>query len=154
MALFLSTILNKMDAKCRVSVPSAFRSSLQKQTFKGVIAFPSYQNNSIDACGIDRMENISDSLDNNNEYSKEEFDLISLYFGEAEQLPFDKEGRIILPKNLIEHSGIKDEALFVGLGPTFQIWEPKTFDQNKILTLKKAKDKNLKPRLKPIPKGV
>ncbi|GIR26029.1 MAG: hypothetical protein CM15mP40_06370 [Alphaproteobacteria bacterium] len=43
--------------------PSAFRNSLQKQTFKGVIAFPSYQNNSIDACGIDRMENISDSLD-------------------------------------------------------------------------------------------
>ena len=45
MALFLSTILNKMDAKSRVSVPSAFRNSLQKQTFKGVIAFPSYQNN-------------------------------------------------------------------------------------------------------------
>ena len=65
MALFLSTILNKMDAKCRVSVPSAFRNSLQQQTFKGVTAFPSYQNNSIDACGIDRMENISDSLDNN-----------------------------------------------------------------------------------------
>ena len=101
MALFLSTILNKMDAKCRVSVPSAFRNSLQKQTFKGVIAFPSYQNNSIDACGIDRMENISDSLDRNNEYTKEEFDLISLYFGEAEQLPFDKEGRIILPKGKV-----------------------------------------------------
>ena len=44
------------------------------------------------------MESISDSLDRNNEYTKEEFDLISLYFGEAEQLPFDKEGRIILPK--------------------------------------------------------
>ena len=55
MALFFSTIINKMDAKCRVSVPSSFRSSLQKQSFNGLIAFPSYQNNSIDACGIDRM---------------------------------------------------------------------------------------------------
>ena len=30
-----------------------------------------------DACGIDIMERISDDLDNNNEYSQEEFDLIS-----------------------------------------------------------------------------
>ena len=98
MALFLSTVLNKMDAKCRVSVPSAFRSSLQKQTFKGVIAFPSYQNNSIDACGIDRMENISDSLDNNNEYSKEEFDLISLSFCRSRTNFSNVESRQLLQK--------------------------------------------------------
>ena len=83
MTLFLSTTINKMDSKCRVSVPSNFRSSLQKQSFKGLIAFPSYKSPNIDACGIDRMERISDDLDNNNEYSQEEFDLVSLYFGEA-----------------------------------------------------------------------
>ena len=52
-----------MDAKCRVSVPSSFRNNLSKQTFSGLIAFPSYNNKSIDACGIDRMEKISESLD-------------------------------------------------------------------------------------------
>ena len=143
MALFLSTIINKMDAKCRVSVPSTFRNSLQKQTFKGVIAFPSYQNNSIDACGIDRMESISDNLDSNHEYTKEEFDLISLYFGEAEQLPFDKEGRIILPKNLIKHAAIVNEVLFVGLGPTFQMWNPENYSQKKNETIKIANKKKL-----------
>ena len=56
MALFLSTVLNKMDSKCRVSVPSNFRSSLKNQSFKGVVAFSSYNDNSIDACGIERME--------------------------------------------------------------------------------------------------
>ena len=38
------------------------------------------------------MENISNSLDTDT-YSRDEFDLISMYFGEAEQLPFDKDGR-------------------------------------------------------------
>ena len=56
MALFLSTIQNKIDSKSRVSVPSAFRNSLNKLSFKGIIAFPSYSHQSIDACGIDRME--------------------------------------------------------------------------------------------------
>ena len=154
MALFLSTIINKIDSKSRVSVPSTFRNTLQKQTFKGVIAFPSYKNHSIDACGIDRMENISESLDRNNEYSKEEFDLISLYFGEAEQLPFDKDGRIILPKKLKNHASIDKEVLFVGLGPTFQIWNPQNYNNKRLQTIKVANKKNLNPRLKPIPKGV
>ena len=134
MTLFLSTIVNKIDSKCRVSVPSSFRNSLQKQSFKGVIAFPSYQNHSID--------------------TKEEFDLISLYFGEAEQLPFDKEGRIIIPKNLIKHAAISNEVLFVGLGPTFQMWNPEAYGNKKIKTIKIATKKKLNPRLKPIPKGV
>ena len=154
MTLFLSTIVNKIDSKCRVSVPSSFRNSLQKQSFKGVIAFPSYQNHSIDACGIDRMESISDNLDGDHNYTKEEFDLISLYFGEAEQLPFDKEGRIIIPKNLIKHATISNEVLFVGLGPTFQMWNPEAYGNKKIETIKIATKKKLNPRLRPIPKGV
>ena len=154
MALFLSTVLNKMDSKCRVSVPSNFRSSLKNQSFKGVVAFPSYNDNSIDACGIERMEKISHSLDGDNNYSRDEFDLISLYFGEAEQLPFDKEGRIILPKKLINHAQIEKNVLFVGLGPTFKIWNPSHYENKKKDMIKKAITKNINPRLKPIPKGT
>ena len=154
MALFLSTVLNKMDSKCRVSVPSNFRSSLKNQSFKGVVAFPSYNDNSIDACGIERMEKISHSLDSDNNYSRDEFDLISLYFGEAEQLPFDKEGRIILPKKLINHAQIEKNVLFVGLGPTFKIWNPIHYENKKKDMIKKAITKNINPRLKPIPKGT
>ena len=64
---------------------------------------------------------------------KDEFDLVSLYFGEAEQLPFDKEGRIVIPKKLIDHASLSKEVLFVGLGPTFQIWNPKYYDEKRII---------------------
>ena len=154
MALFLSTIENKIDSKSRVSVPSTFRSSLNKLSFKGIIAFPSYSHESIDACGIDRMEAIANSLDDESNYSKEEFELISLYFSEAEEIPFDKDGRVILPKKLLDHAKIYQKALFVGLGPTFQIWNPQLYEKRKILTIKVAKEKKLNPRLKPIPKGI
>ena len=153
MTLFLSTTVNKMDSKCRVSVPSTFRNSLKKQSFSGIIAFPSYNDKSIEACGIERMENISNSLDSEN-YSRDEFDLISLYFGEAEQLPFDKDGRIILPKKLITHAGITVNVMFVGLGPTFQMWNPTSYEDKKYQMLQNAKNKKINPRLKPIPKGM
>jgi|TARA_A100001388_G_C28766200_1_gene500856 MraZ protein len=154
MALFLSTIQNKIDSKSRVSVPSTFRNSLNKLSFKGIIAFPSYSHQSIDACGIDRMEALANSIDDESNYSKEEFELISLYFSEAEEIPFDKDGRIILPKKLLDHADISKNALFVGLGPTFQIWNPDLYEKQKVLTIKIAKEKKLNPRLKPIPKGI
>ena len=99
------------------------------------------------------MENISDSLDREN-YSREEFDLISMYFGEAEQLPFDKDGRVILPKKLINHAEIDKNVMFVGLGPTFQLWNPESYEKKKINMIKNAQEKKINPRLRPIPKGM
>ena len=153
MALFLSTVINKIDTKNRVSVPSSFRSSLQKQTFNGVIAFPSYRYKSLDACGIDRMERISNGIDQNNNFSKEEFEVVSLCFGEAEQLPFDKEGRITLPKKLKQHAEISNDVLFVGIGPTFQIWNPENYNKKREEIIRTVNKKKINPRLQPIPKG-
>ena len=153
MALFLSTIINKIDSKNRVSVPSSFRSSLQKQSFNGVITFPSYKYKSLDACGIDRMERISNDIDQNNNFSKEEFEVVSLCFGEAEQLPFDKEGRITLPKKLKQHAEISGDVLFVGIGPTFQIWNPENYNKKRDEIIRNVNKKKINPRLQPIPKG-
>ena len=52
------------------------------------------------------------------------------------ELPFDSDGRVILPKNLMEFAGIKDKATFIGKGQTFEIWEPEMFNEY----LKNAKE--------------
>ena len=36
----------------------------------------------------------------------------------------DKEGRIVLPRDLADHAGIGEEVTFIGAGTHFQIWEP------------------------------
>ena len=57
---------------------------------------------------------------------------------ESENLQFDTEGRVSISQKLLSHSKIKDNILFVGLGKTFQIWEPKNFEKFKIFARKKA----------------
>ena len=93
------------------------------------------------------MERISDDLDNNNEYSQEEFDLISLYFGEAEQLPFDKEGRIVMPKKLVEHALIKMKCYLWVWDLLFRCGILKNIKNLKNLLLKE-RVKKTKPSLK------
>ena len=57
---------------------------------------------------------------------------------ESENLQFDTEGRVSLSDKLLRHANIKNNVLFVGLGKTFQIWEPKNFEKFKIVARKKA----------------
>ena len=124
MALFLSTFINKVDRKGRVSVPATFRAAVKDQSFTGIIAFRSYRESAIEACAMDRMERMSDSVDALDLFSEEQDDLASTIFADAHQLPIDGDGRIILPPALIEHASITDSAAFVGRGRTFQIWNP------------------------------
>jgi MraZ protein len=127
LALFLSTFVNKVDRKGRVSVPAPFRTALTGQNFNGIIAFRSFKLPALEACGIDRMEELSARIDALPEFS-EDRDALSSILADAQQLAFDGEGRIVLPELLCQHAGIGESAAFVGLGRTFQIWEPQRFD--------------------------
>ena len=127
MALFLSTYVNKVDKKGRVSVPASFRATLSGQTFAGIVAFRSPNFPALEACGADRMERLSHSVDNLAKFSQEQDDLAALIFAGSFQLPFDGDGRIVLPEPLATHAQITDRAAFVGLGQMFQIWNPDAY---------------------------
>jgi MraZ protein len=122
--LFLSTYVNKVDRKGRVSVPATFRSTLATHRHANlVVVFPSFRVDAIDGTGSDRMEEMQRRLEALEQFS-DEYENLSQLFADTHQLTMDGEGRIILPDALKEHAHISGEAAFVGLGATFQIWEP------------------------------
>lgn len=124
MALFVSTIVNKVDRKGRVSVPAQWRAALASQSFAGIVCFPSFTHPCLEGMDMERLEKMAESLDRLDMFSVEQDDMTQLIFAAARQLSFDTEGRIMLPEDFIAHAGISDSAAFVGRGRTFQIWEP------------------------------
>lgn len=129
MALFLSTFVNRVDKKGRVSVPASFRAALAGQSFPGIVAFRSFKSPALEACGIDAIERLSQSLDSFPLFSAEHDDLVASTLADSRQLPFDGDGRIVLPADLARHAKITDRAAFVGRGPMFQIWNPEAFER-------------------------
>jgi len=125
-ALFLSTFTNKVDRKGRVSVPATFRAALAGQSFNGIVAYRSFRLDALEGCDYARIAEMSARLDTLEQFSEEHDNLASI-FAEAQQLPFDGEGRIVLPEELVGHAGIGELATFVGQGSTFQIWEPEKY---------------------------
>lgn len=131
MALFLSTFINKIDKKGRVSVPASFRASIANQSFNGIVAYSSFINKCVEACGIDRIEKLSATIDNLDPYSDARDAFATTILGGSIQLALDGDGRVVLPENLIELAELKELACFVGKGATFEIWNNKIFEEYK-----------------------
>ena len=136
--MFLSTYENKLDKKGRVSVPSSFRSYLSNLGYNGIICYPSFNNQSIEAWPQERIEKISSAIDSLNPFEEKRDFFATSILSESINLQFDSEGRILLTPKLLKHAKIKSNMVFVGQGKTFQIWEPVIFEKFKVNAKKKA----------------
>jgi MraZ protein len=125
--LFLSTYTNKIDKKGRVSIPASFRAALAGENFSGVVAYASFVNPCIEACGISRMESLFQTIDALDPFSEERDAFAATVLGGSIQLAFDGDGRVVLPQILIEKAELVDEAIFIGKGNTFEIWNSAKF---------------------------
>ena len=136
--MFLSTYQNKLDKKGRVSVPASFRSYLSNLGYNGVICYPSFNNQSIEAWPQDRIEKISNSIESLNPFEEKRDFFATSVLSESINLQFDGEGRISLTSKLLKHAKIRSSMIFVGQGKTFQIWEPTAFEKFKVNAKKKS----------------
>ncbi len=152
MTLFLSITVNKVDRKGRISVPANFRATLPRGGFQGVVLYPSFKRPCIHGADMGFFEQLSDSIHGDfGLFSDAHEALANATLAESFQLSFDSEGRVSLPKDLLSHAGITEEASFVGLGRTFQIWEPAAYQEHRIKQREIAELEagNLKPVLRP-----
>ena len=136
--MFLSSYENKLDKKGRVSVPANFRSHLSSLGYNGFITYPSFNHEALEACSQDRIEKLSNTIDSLNPFEEKRDFFATSVLSESMSLIFDSEGRVLISEKLLSHAKIKINILFVGLGKTFQIWEPKIFEKFKVVARKKA----------------
>lgn len=149
MALLVGRHVNRIDKKGRVSVPKPFRSAFARQDFNGVYAYPLFKSPAIEVCGESFMARLSDSLDELDMFSDEQDDLATVIMNNAEALPLDPEGRIVLPKRFLDHAGIKADAVFVGRGRRFQIWASDAFEGHNQRAFERARARGATLKLRP-----
>ena len=125
MDLFLSSFINKIDKKGRVSLPSTFRNALPKSNKNEIILYKSIKSDSIEGCGTERLKEISKRINNLDYFSEDYDDFSTSVFSEIIPTNIDKEGRFLIPDELKKYAKIQNEVAFFGQGFFFQLWEPK-----------------------------
>ena len=142
----MGTHLNKLDAKGRVSVPASFRTALRTGSEDGVAALvlrPSHKHPCIEAWPNAVFQALETPLDRLELFSEAHDDLAASLYADAWPVEADREGRIVLPEPLVAHAGLSDQVAFLGLGRTFQIWEPAAAERRRAEARERAREHGL-----------
>ena len=129
MPLFVSTFVNKLDAKGRVSIPAPYRQILAQQDMGTLYCIPSFHGPFLEAFGNTLLSQFEQRLNTYDPlFSAQHDEEAQVVLAAAQPLNFDDEGRVRLPEDLIKHAEIKERVTFVGLGQKFQLWDPERFE--------------------------
>ncbi len=128
MTLFLGSHTGRIDAKGRVSIPASFRAALRtvgsEHGTVELVCWRSHKHACIEAWPPATFAQLAKPLDELPMFSDEHDDLAAMLFAESDVLEADKEGRIVLPPEMLAHAAVTSSVVFMGLGQIFQIWEP------------------------------
>ena len=133
--LFQGSALNAVDAKGRVSVPAFLRSVIERRGDARTIVLAKHDSfaclSAYDpAYAALRHEKLERLLEKQETDPAAELDYARrtmMAFGATEEVPYDSSGRVIVPPMMRRKGQLEDLALFIGVGETFQIWNPKLF---------------------------
>lgn len=130
--LFNGSALTAVDAKGRLSVPAFIRGVIERRSDAKAVVIGAHE---FDPCltAYDRgYAKILHAETERRRLSEEaagaapeaHYARARRTFGLTEDVPYDTSGRIILPPMMRRKGQIEDLALFVGVGGTFEIWNP------------------------------
>lgn len=127
MGRFLSSATNKIDAKGRVSVPSAFRSVLSSQGIEELYGFQDFHYPAINIGGPELLARFERRLEDLDPFSLATNRISLLIHGGGVFMKLDPEGRLMVTDFIRSYTGIEGEVTFVGRADYFQLWLPEQF---------------------------
>jgi len=130
---FLGNIEAKIDAKCRVFIPAAFRRILvaenqqtlylRKDIFQEcIVVYPQ-------SVWEEELTLLRTRL---NKWVPEEQEMYRQFMLEAEAVEIDSSGRIHISRSLLNISGIDTEVRFLGVDSTIEIWPKESLEKNRV----------------------
>jgi MraZ protein len=107
-----------------MTIPARFRELLEE----GAVITEGFENNIIVLTkkNFDSLWEDGTGLSLTNPKARE---FKRLFFGGASKVEFDKAGRILIPFFLREKAQLKNEAIVIGMGESFEIWSPEMWKQ-------------------------
>ncbi|MBF0715035.1 division/cell wall cluster transcriptional repressor MraZ [Gemelliphila palaticanis] len=121
--MFIGQYNNKMDSKGRVSMPVKFRDELGN---KFIIT------RGLDSClfgySLQEWQKIESKIKSLPITKKNARAFQRFFFSGATEVEIDKQGRINIPKSLIEHAKLDKECVVNGVSNRIEIWDKEIWE--------------------------
>ena len=122
---FIGQFAVRLDAKNRAFMPAGFRRLLQQEGCQILVVRKDYFENCLVVYPAQQWrDEIAGVRARLNRFDGNQQMVYRKLVSEAQEVQLDSNGRLLLPKALLEKVGIKQDALFVGMEQTIEIWNP------------------------------
>lgn len=132
--MFVGEYTFKVDGKGRMSIPADYRRELEACDLQrpnenrpriAIVATPNKSH--LECHSYDDFRRMAADIANMDRGSMQRRILERMVLGATTFVEVEPDGRLVLPQKLREKIGLSSEALFLGQGETFTIWNPETF---------------------------
>lgn len=133
MSTFIGDFVSKIDTKGRVVLPSVFKKAMvalqevrfvvRKDLFESCLVLMPYSE------WESEMEDIRSRI---NLYNRAENKFYRQYFRGAAEINLDANGRMLIPKRLLEKIEYPKELVMVGVDMKIEIWSKETYESDEM----------------------
>lgn len=122
--MFLGEFIHKVDSKNRIMMPSDFRDDLGDEFYitKG-------PENSLVIYTIEEFQNRAKKYEELSYQNKNNRAMKRLFFSSTIKAYLDKQGRVLINKQLREYAKLKEEAIIIGNNTNIEIWDLENWNQ-------------------------
>ena len=122
-----------LDEKNRMSLPVRFR----KELGKSIVLSPGLDN-CLSLFTVKEWQKISKKLSDSSMLASDNRSFSRFMFGQAVVVDVDANGRILIPENLKNRSGLTAKVVVIGVQNRAEIWNEKAWDDYKKVVEKEA----------------
>ncbi len=117
--MFLGEFEHTIDDKGRVAIPARFREEMQE----GFIITRGFDN-CLQAFPRPTWQDLAHRISTLSLGNEEARHLRRLLFSGANEVTFDRQGRILIPQNLREYASLSEKVVIAGMHTFFELWSP------------------------------
>ena len=135
MASFKGTYVHQLDAKARLAFPSRLRAQIPEGGTLTVSA-----ENCLTFYPAVLWSDMERELARLDPLNPDARDTKRQLFGSAEDVTFDKQGRIPIPFHLRDHAGLTKEVVVMGVGDVIELWDATAWQKRHVRIVADASD--------------
>jgi MraZ protein len=125
---FIGTYECKADAKGRIMLPVALKKQLAQNINEQFVLKRAVFNSCLEVYPIKEWEAMMEKVNQLNRFNKKNNDFIRRFTAGVRLVEIDASGRLLVPKDLVQHAGISREIVISSAVNILEVWDKTRYE--------------------------
>ena len=126
---FIGTYECKADVKGRIMLPIALKKQLAENINDGFVLKRAVFNACLELYPLKQWEKLMEKVNQLNRFNKKNNDFIRRFTAGVRLVEIDTSGRLLIPKDLVQHAAIQKETVISSAVNILEIWDKERYEE-------------------------